>query len=190
MFLSKQVKQNLLGCFEIVLFMKAGFDRFSNSRSDALKSFLIVLVILPLILGVRVIMSPEYSPSLIVFLYTPITILALVGFLGLVFCFSKHYERTQYFYKYLNVVNWFNIAMLALTSPLLVAIALGAQESTQFESYAVFMIMVGYLYSGYILTHVFRVPWELGGFVAIFGMLIDQTLLEFADHIRDALHAV
>jgi len=58
---------------------------------------------------------------------------------------------------------------------------------TVLKNYAIFITMLGYVYCAFVLTHTFRIPWEMGGFIAIVGLAIDQNMLEITTQIRDAL---
>ncbi len=186
MFTKQEFKQNLLGCFEIFLFMPKGLDRFDVTPAKAIKSFLIPLAFLPLILAAIVGLSEEFSPSLVIFLNVlRITFSALL-FLAAVYFLTKQFDRHDKFYKFLMVSNWLNINGLILASPILIGMAMG-QAAETFEVYAVFIEIVGYVYSAFVITHCFRLPWELGGFIAIVGLAINENLFELSNYARDML---
>lgn len=186
MFTKQEWKQNLVGCMEILLFMPAGVNRFQSSRRAAIKSFIIPVALLPILISVMVAMSAGFSPAFLVPLHLVRIIVAVIFFFSVVYFLSKQFERQEHFYKFVNVVNWSNIPGVLLTLPILGALVMG-YDMVALESYAVFITIVGYIYSAFILTHCFRFPWEMGGFIAIVGLAIDQNLLDVTVYIRDLI---
>ena len=188
LFTKAEWKLNLIGCMEILLFMPVGVDRFNSSRSAAVRSFLVPIALLPILLAVMVAMSEGFPLAILISLHMIRIILSAALFFVVVYFLSKQFERQEHFYKFVNVVNWSNIPGVLLTLPILVALLMG-YDVTALESYAVFITIVGYVYSAFILTHCFRFPWEMGGFIAIVGLAIDQNLLDVTVYIRDLLVA-
>lgn len=188
LFTKTECKLNFIGCMEILLFMPVGVGRFNPSRSAAVRSFIVPILLLPILLAVMVAMSAGFPLGLLIFLHMTRIILATALFFVVVYFLSKQFERQEHFYKFVNVVNWSNIPGVLLTLPILVALIMG-YDITAFESYAVFTTIVGYVYLAFILTHCFRLPWEMGGFIAIIGLAIDQNLLDITAYIRDLLVA-
>jgi len=185
MFSKEELKCNLLGCFEIFLFMPRGVERFDVSRDRMIRSFIIPLVMMPFVLVVVARLSPEFPASLIVSLTVLRTVLAAVMFFGVVYFITKQLDRQEHFYKFLVVANWTNINGIILTLPILIGLELGVDAST-FESYAVFSEIVGYIYGAFVLTCCFRIPWEMGGFLAVVALAINENLWDITDYIRDS----
>jgi hypothetical protein len=102
----------------------------------------------------------------------------------LVFFFCKKVNRLEFLYQYIIVQNWFEIALLALIAPIFILMGMGAPLE-QFESYAIFITLLSYVYSGFILTHALRIPWEMGGFIAVSFLFIDQTGFDVIEFVRD-----
>ncbi len=186
MFKKEEIKNNLMGCLEVFLFMKQGVGRFSDSRVDALKSFLIPFALLPVTLTIIMALPDEsVGPfELILPLHIVRIILAIVLFLTAVYFLAKQLGREEHFYKFLNVSNWCNIPGLILVLPFVYGIV-SDQDMAAFEAYAVFVTLVGYVYGAFVLTHCFRIPWEMGGFIAIIGLAIDENLFTVMHMIRD-----
>lgn len=185
MFLKEEVKRNLLGCFEILLFMPRGIDRFEVDKDRMIRSFIIPFAMMPFVLVVVVGFFPEFSASLIVSLSVFRTVLAAALFFGVVYFMAKQMNRQEHFYKFLIVSNWTNINGIILALPILVGLFLGIDSGT-FEVYAVFSEIVGYIYAAFVLTYCFRIPWEMGGFLAVIGLAINQNLWEISDYLRDS----
>lgn len=209
MFTRKEIKQNLLGSFEIFLFMKQGVERFSSTKKSALKSFIIPAITLPLLVLIWILKSnnltswddyPAGIYSLIwtlesdntpIMLYMTIhttrIVLSILLSLTAIFLISKGLEKQKYFYKYITACNWFSIIPILLTTPIFLQPAFNITLFENIESYAIFISLAGYLFLGYIATQVFKIPWELGASTAILIMCIDETLLEAATLLKDFL---
>ncbi len=188
MFTKQEWKQNLTGCMEIFLFMPVGIERFSPHKKDAIKSLIIPLLLLPITL-VAVLSLPEESEgplSFLILLQVVRTVGAFSLFLLVVYYLAKQFGRQEHFFRYLNAGNWCNIPGVLLTMPLMYGIFMG-HEMAGYESYAVFITLVGYVYSAFILTYSFRLPWEMGGFIAIVGLAINENLFDLTHFIKNMM---
>ena len=197
MFSKTEIKRGLLGCFEISLFMREGIDRFADDKNAALRSFIWPLIFLPFVLFSFSYHSTGFSMPLLLSLHGVRMFVSFMLFLAVVYLVSKCYERQQHYLKFITVFNWLNIQSFIFALPILIALishSYGVESYASYdalvgnyESYAVFMSLLGYVYCAFVLTHTFRIPWELGGFVAIVGMAIDQTALDVVVYLRDYL---
>mgnify|MGYP003630241666 FL=1 len=177
MFTKQEMKQNLAGSLEIMIFMRRGIERFKNvSRADAIKSFAIPVAFLPLVFTILILTSKEGHsiPFLLSVHFSRMVIGALI-YLAIVYFLSKQLERQEHFYKFLVIINWTSFFDVILVSPIIFYVLTGGNPE-DVEVFAVFMTLLGYVYLAFILTHTFRVPWEMGGFVAIIGLAVDQTM--------------
>ena len=177
MFSKDEIKQNMIGCFEILLFMTKGFDRFTRvTARDAIKSFIFPIALMPVALSVHVITAEEgYDTSYIVSAHLMRTLLSAGTYLGIVYYFSKLMNRQEHFAKYLVIANWGSIIGIILVSPILLYVYTGADVSAV-ENYPIFITVIGIFYRAFIMTNVFKIPWEMGGFMAIIGLGIGETM--------------
>lgn len=182
----EEITRNLRGCLEIFLFMPKGFDRFDVTPSKAIRSFLIPLALLPFILMIIVNMHAEFSPTLIISLNILRIFFSILFCLTAVYFLAKQFDRQEHFYKFIMISNWLNINSLLLVLPILIGMASGV-PSDDFEVYAVFCEIIGYVYSAFVITHCFRLPWEMGGFIAIVGLAINENLFDLSNYARDLL---
>ncbi len=187
---SKELRSNLLGCFEIFLFMPKGIERFEVTPAKAIKSFLIPLALLPFILMVVVGMTDDtFSPSVVVFLNVLRISLSVLFFLSAVYFLTKQFDRQRHFYRFILISNWLNINAIIMVSPILIGMYMGVSPET-FEVYAVFVEIIGYVYSAFVITYCFKLPWEMGGFIAIVGLAINENLFDLTNYIRDTLTVI
>ncbi len=178
MFTREELKKNLIGCFEIALFMPAGVDRYSPSKSAALRSFLVPALFIPLVAWVWILRSDAEPASLIVAVHLTRMVLTMAIFLGVVYLFARQYERHEHFFRFVTASNWHEVIGVILVLPVLFALLMGA-DIGPWENYAVFIQLFGYVYVGFIATHVLRIPWELGGFLAVVSLAVGQQLLDW-----------
>jgi hypothetical protein len=90
--------------------------------------------------------------------------------------------------------NWMNIPFFLMILPAfisMVALAMGwgayqshAQIVEIYGPYAIFTTILGYIYTAFMITHIFRVPWEAAGAVTIIGLGIDQSTMQIAELIQ------
>lgn len=186
MFTKEEIKRNLLGCFEIFLFMPKGIERFDIDWDRMIRSFIIPLVFLPFMLVVVTGLFPEFPAPLVAILTLFRIVIAAALFLTAVYFLTKQFNRQEHFYRFLIISNWTNINGIILIMPILIGLALG-YEVSQFEVYAVFTEIVGYIYSAFILTYCFRISWEMGGFLAVVGLAINENIWDVADFLRDSM---
>lgn len=189
MFSRQEIKKNLLGCFEIVLFMAKGVERFSESRQAAIKSFAVPLLLVPVALLITSVKSTGYPVFLLVALHGARFIITYSLFMIIVYFLTQQIKRQEHFYQFVNAYNWLAVPSTLLILPILVALTMGLYTWEELEQYAIFTVLVSYVFSAFIMTHALRIPWEMGGFVAIVGMCIDQTALSIFGYVRDALAA-
>lgn len=186
MFTSQEIKTNLLGCLEIVLFMPKGFERFEVTPKLAIQSFFLPIILLPFSMVVVVGLLPEFSPTLLISLAVLRVLISAVLFLSAVYFLVKQFDRQEHFYKFIMISNWMNIATFALLFPVVISFLTGSDPDA-FEVYVVFVEIIGYIYSAYIVTQCFKLPWEMGGFIAVVGLAINENLFDLTEYIRDAL---
>lgn len=182
----KEIKRNLLASFEIYLFMPRGVERFEVTPEKAIRSFLIPITLMPLAIIAMIHFSGVQFYTAFVAINIVKMFLAMGLFFTAVYFLTKHFERHQYFYRFVMISNWLNILGLVLLLPIFVGIFMGIPQKDM-ESYAIFSSLLGYVYSAFVLTHCFRLPWELGGFMAIVGLAIDDNLFKLAGFLYDKI---
>lgn len=182
MFSKQEWVSGLRGLLEIFLFMKQGTTRFDTSFSAAIRSLIFPAIFLPLSLIIIASMAKPEDFYQALFIHLIEILMAAMLFFGVVYGFSKQYERSDKFWHFVNVSNWANINGMIFIMPILIGILLGI-EPRAFENYAIFVTIMAHVYNAFILTHVFRVPWEMGGFIAIVGLAITNEGMVAAEYL-------
>lgn len=85
MFTREEIKNNLIGCAEIVLFMPHGVERYDPSKSAAIRSFLVSLFLLPVVVAIWSFRAGTVPVPLVVGLHFVHFVLTAVLFLTTVY---------------------------------------------------------------------------------------------------------
>ena len=176
------IKEKLLGCLEIALFMQRGSNRFSGDLGSMKKSFLIPVILLPLtiamILGAHPVDSLDAtSAQMLIAIYALRLVIYLAGFLALVYAFAAKLDRMDDFYKFVTANNWLTIPAAALTAPLIIMFLNGYYSWAEIYPLVVVIALYSYGYTAFMAAQILRIPYELACFIAIAGMAIHQTSL-------------
>ena len=179
----KEIHQNLLGCLEIALFMRAGADRFKTSAPMMKKSFLIPVVLLPLSLAFVLSAHPEgvldtLSMQIIAIVYALRLFIYLAAFLGVVYLMARSLDRLEDFSRFAIANNWLTIPAAALMLPLSILQMSGHYSFSEVYPLMVFITLYSYAYTAFMATHILKIPAELACCLAIIGMAINQTSLQ------------
>ncbi len=182
-----QVRRHLLGCFEILLFMRSGIDHFDYTRKAALRSFLFPLATLPFVLYIMAFNGEQTAALTFYLLHAVRIIITLALFFGIIYMLTKQLGRDDHFYRFVNAYNWLSLPFIFFFVPIALMLASGDYSADDLNNAAVFVTLLGYVYTGFIATHCFRLPWELGAVIAIFGMFIDQTSFGMGDYLQTSI---
>ncbi|MCB9983532.1 MAG: hypothetical protein H6861_07670 [Rhodospirillales bacterium] len=182
MFKQGEIRQNLLGCLETALFMRAGLARFCPSRESMMKSFIIPLILLPLTLITVLSAHPAGALSadsmqILAIIYSLRLFVYLGAFLAFVYAMARTMDKLEDFYRFATANNWLAIPAAVLMTPLLILFLNGHYQWTEVYPLMVVITLYSYAYTAFMAMHVMRVPAELGVFIAIAGMAIHQTSL-------------
>jgi hypothetical protein len=178
-----EINHHLLGCLETALLMRSGIARFSSTREAMIQSFAIPVLLLPLTILTVLTAHPHddlttSTSHLLIAIYTLRVFVYLGLFLGFVYTMAKTMDRMQDFYRFATANNWLAIPAAAALLPLLGLFLGGHYDWAEIYPLMVFVTLYSYVYTGFMAMHTFRLPWEMGGFIAIAGMAIHQTSLD------------
>lgn len=186
LFSKDEWKAGLLGCFEVSLFMRQGMARFDDRAGSAVKSFLIPLVLSPLMLAVLIGFSSGYSFVYLLSLHSVRVAVTSCLFLAVVYLMTRQYGREAHFMRFVTVNNWMTIPSTLFLLPVVVCLGLGLDYSA-YETYALFVTLAGYVYTAFVIAGCLRLPWEMGGFIAIMGLAIDQNALDLVRSLHSLM---
>lgn len=183
MFDRAELKQNLMAMLEVALFMPNGVERYSPTKSAAMRSFIVPLLFMPLVVWIWIVRAEAEPVSAIIAVQLVRMIVTIGVFFGLVYLLSRQYGRQEHFFRFITASNWHELLGAILVLPVIVSILIGA-DMQGWENYAVFVQIMGYVYTGFIATHVFRLPWEMGGFVGVLALAVGQNMLDLGLYVQ------
>ncbi len=179
-----EIKTNLLATLEMALLMPQGPARFTNDMGAMFRSFWLVVLVMPFTYYAISLMQPatpqiaELSFMLVAFMFTVKIAIATVLTILISYGFAKHYERLEFFCATISALNWSGLINTVLFLPAVLMVGFGNFVWDDVYGYLVFLMLYGYLVTGFILTYTMRIPWELGGFLAICFMAVNQTSID------------
>jgi len=172
----QNIRDGLIGCLEIPLFLKAGVARFDNSKRAMQFSFLIgMLVTIPAAWLAR--SNPDFAgtayPNLLAGFITEYLIFSFL-YLPTMYFITKELGRGEYFNRFVNGYNWLNISQLCMIAPMVIGVWAGHWLWEEVYYFLVFLVMYGYAFFAFYITWNFRVNWMLGTGLAILGMALSE----------------
>lgn len=175
-------KNNLLGTLEIALFLKNGAKKFVNNDKNFKTSFLLPILLLPMTLITVFFAHPSGelangATQILAIIYTLRLFVSLGLFLGFVYLMAKTLDKTNEFKRFAIANNWLTLPAAIAMLPLLGLFLNGSHNWAEIYPMMVVVTLYSYAYTGFMIAHVMRIPYELAGFIAIAGMAIHQTSL-------------
>lgn len=187
----EEVKKNLLGSIEVALFMPVARERFGNSFEEAMRSFLIPTLLLPVtLLFVFMFPKPELadaSANTIAILYSLRMIATWGLFLGSVYWLAKNVNRKDYFYQFVIATNWLAIPATLAYVPAAWLLLSGAYSWQELYPFVVSLTVYTYAFTAFMAAYVLRVPWELAGFIAVISVMVDNYTSDLISFVSDKL---
>ena len=176
------LKKNLLGTLEIALFLKKGADRFSSNHKNFKTSFLIPILLLPLTLVTVFYAHPagqlaDGATQILAIIYTLRLFISLGLFLGFVYMMAKTLDKAKEFKRFATANNWVTLPATIAMLPLLLLFLNGSHSWAEIYPMMVIVTLYSYAYTGFLIAHVMRIPYELAAFMAVAGMAIHQSSL-------------
>ena len=179
---TNSIRQNALAALETALFIKKGATRFSSNSKSLKQSFLIPVLLLPMTLITVFYAHPDgqlagEATQILAIIYT-LRLFAYLGiYLGFVYFMAKTLDKTAEFKRFATANNWLTLPAAVAMLPLLYLFLNGSHSWTEIYPMMVIVTLYSYAYSGFMVAHIMRIPYELAGFIAIAGMAIHQTSL-------------
>ena len=174
-------KNPLLGALELALFMKQSVERFHLDMNAMWRSFLVPIALTPLTF-LMLYLSHHERPEISNLTYSEVAGLFFVkGLVGLalslliLYGFAKAYDRLDRFYLTITAANWSSIIPTALFLPIMITYALGWYTWDDIYGISVILALYTYAITGFLLTYTFKIPWEMGGFLTVVLLAINET---------------
>ncbi|MFP4313981.1 MAG: hypothetical protein ACLFR0_06615 [Alphaproteobacteria bacterium] len=174
-------KNSILGALELALFMPKGIQRFNTDIKTALNSFLVPLAIMPLNFLALYYSHPHQKEiAHLPFAETAgmFLVKGLFGFVlnvSVLYAFARGFNKTEHFWLVITAGHWSLILPTLLFTPLIFSLGLGWHSWEEIYNINIVFALYSYGLAAFILTYGFRIPWEMGGALAIVFMAINET---------------
>lgn len=179
-FSKEEIKRNLLGGFEIALFMQNGAKRFGNTYDEAMRSFVIPILLFPFSLAaIYAFPTPEIagaSKNMLTLMFSLRLTFSWLAFFGAIYWILKRLDHMEHFYRYVIATNWLTIPATVVFIPVAVLLLYGGDFTwVQLYPFMKFLVFYSYAFSAFMAVHVLIIPWELAGFFVFLTMMIDKN---------------
>lgn len=184
---SREIKTNLLGSFEVALFMRDGPKRFGNTYHEALRSFLIPVFLFPAsvlafyLSGAPAVIGTEENTLLILLSVRVLLIWAL--FFGIVAWLLKHVDHMNHFYRFVIATNWISIPATVAFFPVMAFILNGSYSWSEIYPFTTFVMFYAYAMIAYAAVYALVIPWELAMFITMIFMVVNDSTLNLMSWI-------
>ncbi len=176
MFLKGEIKRNLLGSLEIALLMPDGSKRFRGDYHEMLRSFFVPVVLFPFTLLI-ILFNPAnqtMSSNILALIFSLRIWCSLGVFLGLIYFICRETDRMEHFFKFVSANNWLTVPATAMFLPVLLALTSGNFTWQELQPFMMCLVMYCYFFTAFMASYVLKIPMELGYFVGMIGMAIDN----------------
>jgi hypothetical protein len=179
MFTKAEIKRNLLGALEVALFMPVARKRFGTTYDEAVRSFIIPILLFPASLAL-VYLYPAHglehsSANTIALMYSLRMAASWFMFFGSVYWIARETGRRDHFYQFVIASNWLSVPATVVFLPVLWMLFNGTHTMAELYPFMVCVMYYTYAFTAFMAAHVLRIPWELAGFIVFIGVAVDNS---------------
>lgn len=191
MFTKEELKRNLLGSLEVALFMPIARQRFGNSYDEAVRSFIVPILLFPLTLA-AVYLFPQHdadnvSANTLAMLYSLRMAASWALFITAVYMIVREIDRRDLFYKFIIANNWITVPATAVFIPVAFMLLSGRYTWDELYPFMMCLMLYSYAFTAFMVAYILRVPWELAGFITFMGVTINNDTLDLVRWITERL---
>ncbi len=173
------IKKKLTGAFELVLLASRGVEKFTGTKEEALKSFIIPILLVPFSLWFAFIYPPkgmeEGYPAEAIFAYVVARyFITLIFTLAAVSFVAKLLKRQDRFWLFVEATNWASVAMSFIMIPFMMAAIFGVFPREEMDRIIAILEIYGYIITACIAWRAFQTFWQIAGAITILTLFITQ----------------
>lgn len=193
MFSEEEVKRNLLGALEVALLMPAGPKRFGNSYDEAVRSFIVPILLFPLTLAAFYLYPhPDIAASsrnTLTLLFSLRLGFSWLLFFGIIYWLMKKVDHLEHFCRFVIGTNWLAVPATVIFLPVAVMLLSGGFTWDELYPFMKFLMFYTYAFTAFLAVHALIIPWELAGFIAFLAVMVDNNTLDFVTWITRLFNA-
>ena len=178
----QEIKRNLLGGLEVALFMPVARKRFGTTKDEAMRSFIVPILFMPLTVIALCFYSnaalPQSSVHIVAALYSFRLVFMWGLFFSIVYWITKEVEKKEHFYQFVIATNWLTVPATAIFIPVAYMLITGMYQWSELYPFTMCLVMYSYAFTGFMAAYILRIPWELAGFIVFLGICVDNTSYE------------
>lgn len=179
----EEIKRNLLGGLEIALFMQKGAERFGNTYEEAMRSFVVPILLFPFTLAALYLFpTPEIagaSKNALTLMLSLRLAFSWLAFFGIIYWMLQKLHHMEHFYRFVIATNWLTVPATFVFIPVAFMLLGGNFSWIQLYPFMKFLVLYSYAFSAFMAVHVLIVPWELAGFFVFLTTMIDKSTFDF-----------
>jgi len=192
-FTREEIKRNLLGSLEISLFMPAGHSRFGDTFDEAVRSFIIPILLFPATIlalyfypesAVRENIDSMNTISLLLSLRLAVS---WAIFFGAVYWIVKKCDRQQHFYRFVIAMNWLTVPATVIFIPVAWMLIQGTHSWQELYGFMLALTFYSYAFTAYMTSRVLIIPMELAAFIIIVGMCVNDSTINIVNWVGGIL---
>lgn len=191
LFKKGEIKRNLLGGLEIALLMHQGARRFGNSYEEAMRSFIIPILLFPLTLAFfYTFPAPDVagtSKNTLTLLFSLRLTFSWMLFFGAIAWILHRVDHMENFYRFVTATNWLSVPATVIFIPVVLFLLSGNWSWEQLYPFSKFLVFYSYAFSAFMAVHVLIIPWELAGFFGFIAILIDRNTMDILHWLGDLI---
>lgn len=182
MFLKGEIKRSLLGCLEFSLLMRQGRNRFGSSYDEAVRSFIIpILLSPPILLVIMLYPAPELSElsrNTLALMFALRMAVINIAFLAAVWWIVGEINRREYFFQFVIANNWLSLPATLLIIPCIWLSLNGSFTWEELYPFTCVLMLYSYLFTAFMASSILRVPLELAGFITFISYIVNTHSLD------------
>lgn len=182
MFAKGEIKRSLLGCLEFALLMRQGRTRFGSSYDEAVRSFIIpILLSPPILLVILLYPAPELSElsrDTLALIFALRMALVNILFLSAVWWIVGEINRREYFLQFVIANNWLSVPATLLIIPCIWLSFSGSYTWEELYPFTCVLMLYSYIFTAYMASSILRVPLELAGFITFISYVINTHTMD------------
>jgi hypothetical protein len=144
-----------------------------------MRSFIIPFLLFPLtLLAVYAFPKPELSDNsahTIAMLFSLRTAATWLLFFGAIYWLTGEIDRRKHFYQFVTAMNWLTIPATVIFLPIAWYLYTGAYSWDELNAIMMSLMFYTYMFTAFMAAKILRIPWELGGFICMISILIDDS---------------
>lgn len=191
MFPQGEIKRSLLGCLEIALLMRQGRNRFGNTYDEAMRSFIVPILLSPLVLAaIMLYPAPEISAvsqDTLALMYALRMFAVTAMFLGAVWWIVREIDRREYFLQFVIAMNWLSVPATVVILPCLILAFNGTYTWQELYPFTCVLMAYSYLFTAFMASCVLRIPIELAGFITFISYAVNTHSMDIMNWIGQNL---